>query len=62
MNPWLYDLARRLNLMRTAAELQSALDEVEDFYDAVPEADQEAAERLMAAIRQRLHELDADTR
>jgi len=57
MNPWLFDLARRLNLMQTAAELQAALDEVEDFYDAVPEEDREAAERLMQVLRQRLAEL-----
>ncbi len=57
MNPWFYDLARRLPELHSGNELLDALSDLEDQYDGFNEIDQDIAAELMAELRHRLEAL-----
>jgi uncharacterized protein YceH (UPF0502 family) len=57
MNLWLQELAQTVEQLDTRARLLEALDIIEDQYQALDDAEQEAAGRLVAELNRRLDAL-----
>jgi hypothetical protein len=54
VDPYLADLARRLDGLRARAEIEEAMDKLEFLYEALDPDQQELAERLLAELARRL--------
>jgi len=57
MNLWLQELAQSFEQLNSRASLLEALDIIEDQLQALDEAEQEAAGRLVAELNRRLDAL-----
>jgi len=57
MNLWLQELAQSFEQLNSRASLLEALDIIEDQFQALDEAEQEAAGRLIAELNRRLDAL-----
>lgn len=57
MNLWLQELAQSFEQLNSRASLLEALDIIEDQFQALDEAEQEAAGRLVAELNRRLDAL-----
>ena len=58
MDPFLVDVAKRLNAMEERGEIVKTLDELEFLYDALDSEQQDLAAQLMRKLQQRLSALD----
>lgn len=57
MNLWLHELAQTCDQLDTRAKLLEALDIIEDQYQVLDTAEQEAAGRLISELNRRLDAL-----
>ena len=58
MDPYLVDIARRLDALDNRREIGQALDELEFLYDALDSEQQDLASQLIAKLQRRIQSLD----
>ncbi len=58
MDPFLVDVAKRLDTLHDRREITEALDKLEFLYDALDSEQQDLASQLMGKLQQRLQSLD----
>ena len=58
MDPYLVEIAKRLDTLDDRREITEALDRLEFLYDALDSEQQDLASQLMGKLQQRLQSLD----
>ena len=62
MDPFLVDIAKRLDTLDDRREIVEALDELEFLYEALDSEQQDLASELMSKLQRRLRSVDSATK
>ena len=58
MNPFLVEIAHKLDSYQSREEIMSIMDELEDLFETLEEDQQDACSQLMSLLEKRLTALD----